>query len=269
MLRTLGCSYFRRAFGWCVPIGALAGLVGLGGGEFRLPILMHSIGFGAKAAVPVNLAVSLVTLAFALAMRSGFVPLAGVVAHGPEVMGLAFGGMIAAFLGADLIRSLSSTLLVRIIALLLAAIGLLLCLEALIPLPAAGFVSEDVAIRFGCGCLLGGGIGLVSSLLGVAGGELLIPALIVIFGADIRTAGSASILISLCLITVGLWRYWQTGAFPRGRGIQRIAAAMSFGSLAGVGLGALAIAIVPVGLLKIVLGGVLLAAAVKTFFTER
>ena len=50
MLRTLGCSYFQRAFGWCVPIGALAGLIGLGGGEFRLPVLMHSVGFGAKAA---------------------------------------------------------------------------------------------------------------------------------------------------------------------------------------------------------------------------
>ena len=28
MLGTLGCSYFRRAFGWCIPIGALAGLAG-------------------------------------------------------------------------------------------------------------------------------------------------------------------------------------------------------------------------------------------------
>jgi uncharacterized membrane protein YfcA len=70
MLHMLACSYFRRAFGWCVPIGALAGLVGLGGGEYRLPVLMHSIGFDAKSAVPVNLAVSLVTLVFALGSRS-------------------------------------------------------------------------------------------------------------------------------------------------------------------------------------------------------
>ena len=34
---TLRCRFFQRAFGWCVPIGALGGLVGLGGGEFRLP----------------------------------------------------------------------------------------------------------------------------------------------------------------------------------------------------------------------------------------
>jgi hypothetical protein len=48
-----------------------------------------------------------------------------------------------------------------------------------------------------------------------------------IFAADIRTAGSASILISLCLISAGLWRHWQLGTLPLGRGAQRITSAMS------------------------------------------
>jgi uncharacterized protein len=34
-------------------------------------------------------------------------------------------------------------------------------------------------------------VGTMTSLLGVAGGEFLIPILIFIFGADIRTAGTA------------------------------------------------------------------------------
>ena len=50
MQRTLACPFFQKAFGWCVPIGGLAGLIGLGGGEFRLPVLMHGIGFDAKFA---------------------------------------------------------------------------------------------------------------------------------------------------------------------------------------------------------------------------
>jgi hypothetical protein len=50
------------------------------------------------------------------------------------------------------------------------------------------------------------------SVLGVAGGELLIPALVLIFGADIKTAGSASILISLGVASSGLWRYWRADA---------------------------------------------------------
>jgi len=38
-------------------IGGLAGLVGLGGGEFRLPVLMYIVGYPARTAVPLNLAV--------------------------------------------------------------------------------------------------------------------------------------------------------------------------------------------------------------------
>jgi hypothetical protein len=32
-----------------VPIGGLGGLIGLGGGEFRLPVLMYGIGFNARS----------------------------------------------------------------------------------------------------------------------------------------------------------------------------------------------------------------------------
>src|SRR5262249_17109557 len=35
--------------------------------------------------------------------------------------------------------------------------------------------------------------------------------LMFIFGADIKTAGTASIVISVCLVTSGLWRYWRAG----------------------------------------------------------
>jgi uncharacterized membrane protein YfcA len=78
MIRTVNCPYFRRAFGWCVPIGVLGGLIGLGGGEFRLPVLMYAIGFDARTAVPLNLVTSFVTLAFALGVRSGVISLAAV-----------------------------------------------------------------------------------------------------------------------------------------------------------------------------------------------
>jgi uncharacterized protein len=71
MISTIGCPYFRRAFGWCVPIGGLGGLIGLGGGEFRLPVLMYGIGFDAKSAIPLNLIVSLVTLAFSMLVGAG------------------------------------------------------------------------------------------------------------------------------------------------------------------------------------------------------
>jgi len=37
MRLALGCPYFQRAFGFSVPIGALGGLIGLGGGRVPPP----------------------------------------------------------------------------------------------------------------------------------------------------------------------------------------------------------------------------------------
>ena len=136
---------------------------------------MHSVGFSARSAIPVNLAVSLVTLAFALGTRSSFVSLVDVAPYGAEVIGLAAGGMVAAFYGPPLVQRLSSERLVRTIAVLLAALGALLWVEALFPFSRLEIVPTDPTARFALGIIIGSGIGLVSSLLGVAGGELLIP----------------------------------------------------------------------------------------------
>src|SRR5436853_2782394 len=113
MIRAVACPYFRRAFGWCVPIGGLGGLIGLGGGEFRLPVLMYGIGFDARSAVPLNLLTSLVTLTFALAIRSGAVSLAAVLPHLPEMLGLLAGGMVSAVVGARLVSLLTDKRLVQ------------------------------------------------------------------------------------------------------------------------------------------------------------
>ena len=265
MIGVLGCRYFRRAFGWCVPIAGLGGLIGLGGGEFRLPVLMYGIGFDARSAVPLNLLTSLVTLAFALAIRSGAVSLAAVVPYVPEMIGLLAGGMASAFYGAQLVKRLSDRRLVRLIAALLAALGLLLMTEAILPFQSGDLLPPGVAVHVAIGAVIGLGVGLVSSVLGVAGGELLIPALVLIFGADIKTAGSASILISLGVVSIGLYRYWRAAAIPCGRGPQRIATAMAAGSIIGATIGGLAVAYAPVAFLKLLLGCVLLAAAAKTF----
>jgi uncharacterized membrane protein YfcA len=137
MIRTVRCPYFRRAFGWCVPIGGLGGLIGLGGGEFRLPVQMYGIGFNARSAVPLNLLVSLVTLAFALAIRSGSVSLAGIVPHLPEMIGLLMGGIASASYGTRLVRQLSDQRLIVLIGALLGGLGLLMISEAIFPLQSA------------------------------------------------------------------------------------------------------------------------------------
>jgi len=263
-MSVISCPYFRRAFGWCVPIGGLGGLIGLGGGEFRLPVLMYGIGFDARSAVPLNLLISLVTLTFALAVRSSSISLDGVIPYLPAMLGLVGGGMVSAFYGARLVSRLTNQRLIVFIAVLLGALGFALIAEGLYPLKTGDLLSSGVLAHLTTGAALGIGIGLVSSVLGVAGGELLIPALVLIFGADIKAAGSASILISLGIVSMGLWRHWRAGTIPLGRGAQRITTAMAAGSIIGAVLGGLAVAYAPVTFLKVLLGCVLLGAAAKT-----
>lgn len=264
MTGAFACPYFRRAFGWCVPIGGLGGLIGLGGGEFRLPVLMYGVGYDARTAVPLNLLISLVTLVFALAVRSGAVALDAVIPFIPAMGGLLAGGMVSAFYGTRLVRRLSDRRLVKLIAALLGGLGVLLITEAFLPFHSGSLLPADVSVQFGVGAAIGLGVGLVSSVLGVAGGELLIPALVLIFGADIKTAGSASILISLGIVSIGLWRYWRADAVPTWKGARRITTAMAAGSIIGAILGGLAVAYAPVEFLKVLLGCVLVAAAAKT-----
>ena len=74
------------AFGGGAMIGALGGLIGLGGAEFRLPLLIGVFRFAALQAVILNKAMSLVVVASALPFRAATVPFASVAAHWPIIV---------------------------------------------------------------------------------------------------------------------------------------------------------------------------------------
>jgi uncharacterized membrane protein YfcA len=224
---------------------------------------MYVVGYPARTAVPLNLAVTLVTLTFALVVRSRFVSVGAVVPYLNEIVGLAVGGVVSAFYGARFVSAIKSEHLVKIIAALLGALGVLILFEVAHPFHYAQVVPAGAAFHFGAGFGFGIIIGLVSSILGVAGGELLIPTMMFVFGADIKTAGTATIVISVCIVTTGLWRYWQSGAIETRLGARRIVSAMSAGSLVGAALGGMAVGFAPVEAIKAILGLVLITAAVK------
>ena len=69
-------------FGGGALIGTLGGLIGLGGAEFRLPLLIGAFRFAALEAVIVNKASSLVVVATALPFRAATVPLGEVASIG-------------------------------------------------------------------------------------------------------------------------------------------------------------------------------------------
>ncbi|MBP1844651.1 hypothetical protein J2046_002910 [Rhizobium petrolearium] len=70
------------------------------------------------------------------------------------------------------------------------------------------FCTGGGAAKVVAGIEAGFAIGIVASLLGVAGGELLIPTLMLLFSADIKRA-SLSLAVSLPTMLIGLARYSQ------------------------------------------------------------
>ncbi|WP_241518932.1 sulfite exporter TauE/SafE family protein [Streptomyces sp. CB03238] len=61
--------------------------------------------------------------------------------------------------------------------------------------------------------MAGCGIGVVAAIMGVAGGELLIPTIVLLFGEDIKTAGSLSLLVSPPTMLVAFARNSRDGSF--------------------------------------------------------
>ncbi|WP_373230570.1 sulfite exporter TauE/SafE family protein [Cohnella sp.] len=250
------------------PIGCLGGLIGLGGAEFRLPVLMGLFKYSARQAVPLNLAVSLITLLSSLVFRLPNAPLNQLVIHIPVILSLIVGGMIGAYKGAQYSKHLSEQALEKVILILLIGIGLLLITESFYPVVTGG-IPMPVLLSFVVGVALGLGIGIVSSLLGVAGGELIIPTLILVYGLDIKIAGTASIIISLPTVLIGLLRHRSNGAFSDNQEVRTLVLPMGIGSIIGSFIGGALIVYVSSGVLKLVLGTILIISAVKMYLKSK
>ncbi|CAN0500270.1 unnamed protein product, partial [Phaeothamnion confervicola] len=182
----------------------LGGLIGLGGAEFRLPILIAIFELYPQRAIRVNLLISLATLAASAAARLGFVHTTNVASFSVEIVGMLVGGIAAAWIGAGALARIPKQRVIPLIGVLLIAIAALLVLETVFAGATHLTLPQDQTVRAIAAVISGTIVGAVSSMLGVAGGELIIPILIFIFGADIRTAGTASVLISLPIVMTGI-----------------------------------------------------------------
>ncbi len=113
-------------------VGGLGGLIGLGGAEFRLPILIGLFGYALRRAVRLNLTISLVTVVSAAAARlalGGHLP--GAVL--PVAAAMAAGGVAGARAGASWLARISDRRLERTVRALLLGIGVLLIVESALP----------------------------------------------------------------------------------------------------------------------------------------
>jgi uncharacterized membrane protein YfcA len=251
-----------NAFLFAVPIALLGGLIGLGGAEFRLPVLMRVFDYSAKRAVPINLAISFVTVVAALAARTTMASVEPILTLFPLLILFTGASMAGAYLGTGYAHRLHESSFEKMVATLLILIGMVLVAESFLDLTTHR-VAEGTFVNVCLAIGLGGVIGMISSLLGVAGGELIIPALILVFGVGVKEAGTASLLISSATILVGFSRYWKQGCYRDRLDLTGVVIPMCVGSLIGSVAGAAMIGLISDALLKVLLGGVLILSSLK------
>lgn len=250
------------AFGGGAIIGTLGGLIGLGGAEFRLPLLVGLFRFAALEAVILNKAMSLVVVATALPFRAGTVSFQEIAAHWPIVLNLLAGSLAGAWFGAGWATRLKSETLYKVIAALMLGIAVVLVFghDA-----SASSTLLTGAAQMVAGVVVGFGIGVVASLMGVAGGELLIPTLVLLFGADIKLAGSLSLAVSLPTMLVGFARYSRDQSFAVLGQNRAFLLVMAAGSILGTLIGGQLLGVIPSAVLLPALAVILVTSAVKVW----
>ncbi|MDO0916972.1 sulfite exporter TauE/SafE family protein [Streptomyces sp. DT2A-34] len=247
-------------FGAGAAIGVLGGMIGLGGAEFRLPLLISLFGFAALSAVILNKAMSLVVVLVALPARLAAVPASALAARWAIAVNLLAGSLIGAWAGATwAVRMCSSTLYKVLAALMVLMAAALLVTHV----TTVGTLSLPLWAQVPLGVVAGFGIGVVAAIMGVAGGELLIPTIVLLFAVDIKTAGSLSLLVSLPTMLVAFARYSRDGSFAVLGANRRFTLVMAAGSIAGAMPGGLLVGVFSDLVLIPVLALILLVSSAK------
>jgi uncharacterized protein len=251
------------AFAGGAVIGTLGGLIGLGGAEFRLPLLIGLFRFAPLEAIVLNKAMSLIVVASALIFRTRTVSFDLLAAHADIVLNLLAGSILGAWLGAQWATRMHSATLYKVIAVLLVLIAVVLLFGHRQEVTLAD--SIDGWTLYIAGACAGFAIGVVASLMGVAGGELLIPTLVLLFGVDIKLAGSLSLAVSLPTMLVGFARYSRDQSFGVIARHKGFLALMALGSIVGSLIGALLLGFASGTVLYPLLAIILVLSAFKVY----
>ncbi|MEE6287706.1 sulfite exporter TauE/SafE family protein [Georgenia sp. MJ173] len=210
-----------------VGVGALSGLLGIGGGIVLVPLLVFLFHHAQKQAQATSLAaITLVSVAGAVTYGA-----AGDVRLLPAAFIVA-GGLVGTVLGAELVHRLSERQLRWMFAALMVVVALRMAL-----VPATDGGSAVVGLT-GWVALAYGGVGLamgvLSALVGIGGGIVVVPVLVIAFGFSPHEAQGTSLAVMAPVSLLGAWRHARHGYTD-----WRAGALLGAGGVLGAPLGAL------------------------------
>lgn len=183
------------AFVFSGLIGLSLGLIGGGGSIITLPVLVYLAGIDPPSAVGMSLAIVGATSL----VGAGFHYLRGTVdlREGALFGGFGMGG---AYFGSGLTHLVSGEALLLIFALLMMAVALVMVFRKGPPRMEDSGGPTDLKKTAAAGLL----VGLLTGFLGVGGGFLIVPALVLFGGVEIGAAIGTSLLVIAINSTAGL-----------------------------------------------------------------
>ena len=186
--------------------GVLSGLFGIGGGAVLVPLLVLVAHLPQHTAHATSLAAIVLTaLSATLAFWSQ-----DAVAFGPGLV-VAAGAITGAWLGAGLMHRLSAVNLRRAFAVLLVLTAVQLLSGLGTPQPGDAALLGSGAVAVVGFALLGLAAGVLSALMGVGGGVIMVPALVLLAGLSQHTAEGTSLLVIVPTSVMGAVRHARRG----------------------------------------------------------
>lgn len=240
--------------------GFLAGLIGLGGAEERIWILLFLLEVPLKSMFVVNLLLSLVTTStsFVIRFQQGVITTNALNLALTMILTSPIGG----YLGGVLCHRSPERALRYFLATILLVVSVDLILAAFSYLPKTSIVFTPT-LQLILAATFGFLIGLVAGLVGVAGGEYRIPTFVFLFGTTIKVAGTASQLVSIPTVIAGLLRHRRsTKLSPRER---EVTLWLGLGSFIGVLVGVGFLLSAPDWLIRFIFAAVLLYTSYRLY----
>jgi uncharacterized membrane protein YfcA len=192
-------------FGLAVVIGVLLGLLGGGGSIMTIPVLVYALGVPMKQAVPMSLIVVGITSVFGAAShhRRGNVRWEAALSFGPTAI-------LGAFAGARLAHAVSTRVQLGIFAVLMLAAAVSMFLGPGIWQKAGAPDETQLRRPFPIIAALGLGVGTLTGLVGVGGGFMYVPALVLLGGLAMKDAVGTSLILIIASCAAGFVSYLGT-----------------------------------------------------------